>query len=86
MSSTNGVLDGLASGLIDQSKAGKALFILHSYAVLFIFDPVLQQQLPKSQIKQLGKTHARAHTHREVINDDDKSVLGMGRTDQKGQE
>lgn len=41
MSSTNGVLDGLTSGLIDQSKAGKALFILHSYAVLFIFDPVL---------------------------------------------
>lgn len=37
------MLDSLTSGLIDESKAGKALFILHSCTELLIFDPVLER-------------------------------------------
>jgi hypothetical protein len=42
MSGSNGVLDGLTSGFVNKSKAGKALFILHPCAVLLIFVPVLK--------------------------------------------
>jgi hypothetical protein len=42
MTGSNGMLDGLASGLVNQRKAGIPFFILHSCAVLFIFVPVLQ--------------------------------------------
>ena len=81
------MLDGLTSGLIDQSKAGKTLFILHSYAELFISDPVLQTTI--TQITD--PTNKQKKTNKQkVINDDDHddddTVLGTGRTDWKGQE
>lgn len=42
MSGTNGVLHGLSSSFVDQCKTWQSLFILHSCAILLIFDPVLQ--------------------------------------------
>lgn len=42
MSGSSGVFDGLTSGFVNQSKAGKPIFILHSCAVLLIFVPVLK--------------------------------------------
>lgn len=44
MSSSNGMLNGLTSDLINQSKAGETHLIFRSGAVLLIFVPVLQQQ------------------------------------------
>lgn len=43
MSGTNRVLYSLSGSFIDQSKAGKPLFVLNFCAKLLIFDPVLER-------------------------------------------
>lgn len=49
MSGSNGVLHSLTSSFVNESKAGKALLILHSSAEPLILVPVLQQQQKPKQ-------------------------------------
>lgn len=44
VSGSNGMLHGLTSGFINQSKTGTAFLILYSCAILLILVPVLQKQ------------------------------------------
>lgn len=42
MSGSNGMLESLPGGFVNQSKGREALLVLHTCAVLLIFVPVLE--------------------------------------------